>query len=89
MGVAINELDLAVTYLKAQQFDEAIINFKSAKEIVKSQSGDRALLVGYALAGSASAYAGKGDRATSSKLLAAAIDILGPIIGAQPQAKWL
>jgi tetratricopeptide (TPR) repeat protein len=72
-----------------RRFDEAISSFKAALAILKAKSGDKALIVGYALAGAANAYAGKGDQATSARLLASAIEILGPTIGKQPRPRWL
>jgi tetratricopeptide (TPR) repeat protein len=87
--VAFSELNLAITYLKVRRFDEAISSFKAALAILKAKSGDKALIVGYALAGAANAYAGKGDQATSARLLASAIEILGPTIGKQPRPRWL
>ncbi len=87
--VGLSECNLALNYLRARQFDDAISHFKPALEIFKAQNGDRALIVGYVLAGAAIAYAGKGDRATSAQLLAAAIGILGPTLGDRPPPKWL
>jgi len=61
-----------------------------ALDIFKRESGDRAPIVGYTLAGAAQAYAKIGDEASSKALLATAIEILGPTIAAQrPQPKWL
>ena len=88
-GVAVNEFNLARTYLKAERFDDAITLFKSALEHFRVHIGDHGLMVGYALAGAASAYAGKGDQGTSAKLRSEAIDILGPTIGICPQLRWL
>jgi tetratricopeptide (TPR) repeat protein len=87
--VAASELNLAMIYLKVRRFDEAISSFKAALTILKAKNGDRALIVGHALAGAASAYAGKGDQAMSAKPRASAIEILGPTIAKQPRPKWL
>ena len=87
--VTIGEANLALTYLKARKFDDAIVHFKLALQNLKDQNGSHALIVGYALAAAASAYAGKGDKATSAKLLASAIQILGPTLAARPRPKWL
>jgi tetratricopeptide (TPR) repeat protein len=89
VAVGVNEFNLAVAYLRMKDFDGALGHFKAALRIFKGQRGDRALVVGYGLLGTAIAYAGKGDQANSAKSLANAVDILGPTIGARPQPKWL
>jgi tetratricopeptide (TPR) repeat protein len=83
------EVNLAIAYLKAKKFDAAIEQFKSAIEILHEQSGDNAVIVGYAFAVEAAAYAGKGDQATSKQLLNSAIKILGPVLPPPRQPRWL
>jgi tetratricopeptide (TPR) repeat protein len=88
-GVASNEINLAITYMRLQKFEEAIGYLKSALESFRNQGGDHALYVGYTLAALANAYAGKGDQGTSARFRAAALEILGPGIGNQPEPNWL
>jgi tetratricopeptide (TPR) repeat protein len=89
-AVGLYEFDRAWIYWKAERFQEAIAGFTKALEIFKRASGERAPRIGYALLGAAAAYAGAGDRATSTALFAAAVDILGPTIAAQrPVPRWL
>jgi tetratricopeptide (TPR) repeat protein len=88
-NVGLIEYNLAVVYLRAQRFSEALANFTAALAIWKRQSGDHAPIVGYTLMGAAKAYAGLGDKAKSEALAAAAIEILGPIIASRPEPEWL
>lgn len=87
--VASAELNLAIAYLKSQKFDAAIEQFNSAIEILREQNGDGAVIVGYAFAGEAAAYASKGDQATSKQLFNSAIKILGSILPPRSQPRWL
>jgi tetratricopeptide (TPR) repeat protein len=89
-AIGNNSFNLAVVYLKANRFQDAITYFAKALDVFKRENGDRAPIVGYTLIGAGQAYDKIGDAATSKALFAAAIDILGPAIAAQrPQPKWL
>jgi tetratricopeptide (TPR) repeat protein len=87
--VASAELNLAIAYLKAQKFDAAIEQLKLAIEIFQEQSGNGAVIVGYAFAAEAAAYAAKGDQATSNQLFNSAIKILGPALSPRAKPRWL
>jgi tetratricopeptide (TPR) repeat protein len=89
-AVGSNCYNLAVVYLKAGRFQDAIKNYARALDIFKREGGAHAPVVGYTLVGAAQAYEKAGDVATSKALYAAAIDILGPTIAAQrQQPRWL
>jgi tetratricopeptide (TPR) repeat protein len=88
--VGSNCYNLAVVYLKAGRFQDAIKNYARALDIFKREGGAHAPVVGYTLVGAAQAYEKAGDLATSKALYAAAIDILGPTIAARRQQPgWL
>ena len=82
--------NLAVVYLKAGRYQDAINYFIKALDIFKRENGDHAAVAGYALLGAARAYDKIGDAASARALSAAAIEILGPTIAAQRlQPQWL
>jgi tetratricopeptide (TPR) repeat protein len=88
--VGNNSFNLAVVYLKAGRFREAIDYYVKALDIFKRENGDRAPIVGYTLIGAAQAYEKMGDQKSAKALSAAAIEILGPTIAVKrPQPRWL
>jgi len=89
-GVGSNCYNLAVVYLKAGRFQDAIRSYAKALDIFKRESGEHSPVVGYTLMGAAQAYEKIDDVSTSKALYGVAIDILGPVIAAQrPQPRWL
>jgi tetratricopeptide (TPR) repeat protein len=90
IAVGSNCFNLAVVYLKAGRFQDAIKSYVRALDIFKRASGEHSPIVGYTLVGAAQAYEKAGDVTTSKALYAAAIEILGPTIAAQrQQPRWL
>jgi tetratricopeptide (TPR) repeat protein len=89
-AVAIYEFNLAGLHLRQGEFREAIAGFERALDTFKRLEGLHSPLVGETLFGAAKAYAGIGDKAKSSALLAAAKEILGEITAdLRPEPKWL
>jgi tetratricopeptide (TPR) repeat protein len=88
-AIGADQYNLALAYLRAERFSDAVASFDSALKILQAQNGPHGVIVGYVLLADAAAYAGIGDRTRAEELRLAAVKILGPALSSRPMPRWL